>query len=351
MRVINSRLLSYSSHVIQRVAIASLVCITATRSLRASDVFVRIGVTNAEPNHTYAIEAWESCAMSGNDDNWRLGTIQTGSDGTGQQDLVITNGLLPDGSVLNDGVGTDRLVIILDRAIPGCSCGDRFSIPGMLITGCGTSVPLLTVSPNGGVQCDGQPFGPGSGITSGFAFAGLQSMDGPIVIQPNSSGVCPNNAASFSVTTVGNGPTTYLWQIETAPGTWLGLGNDPMPLPCGGGAFAYATPINSPSVNIGVHPCPGLSTYRVRCHVTNGCGNEDSNPANLTIVTTGDMNCDCTINGLDVAPFVLALLNSSAYEVAHPDCEILHGDVNGDLAVNQLDIQSFANCTLAGACP
>jgi hypothetical protein len=65
----------------------------------------------------------------------------------------------------------------------------------------------------------------------------------------------------------------------------------------------------------------------------------------------GDTNCDSALNGLDVGPFVLALLDPAQYALDYPGCDISSADANGDLAVNQADIAPLAACLLNGACP
>jgi hypothetical protein len=90
---------------------------------------------------------------------------------------------------------------------------------------------------------------------------------------------CPVGAAPFSVTAAGTGPLTYQWQIEDPPGAWFTMGNDPGPLPGGGSAFA--TPLNSPSVSVGVRRRAGV--FNIRCVTSNSCGNNASNGATLTI--------------------------------------------------------------------
>ncbi|MBN2560576.1 MAG: hypothetical protein JXQ75_06570 [Phycisphaerae bacterium] len=55
----------------------------------------------------------------------------------------------------------------------------------------------------------------------------------------------------------------------------------------------------------------------------------------------GDMNCDDEVNGLDIAAFVLAVLDPTAYGVAYPGCNILNGDFTGGGDVDELDIEPF----------
>ena len=55
----------------------------------------------------------------------------------------------------------------------------------------------------------------------------------------------------------------------------------------------------------------------------------------------GDMNCDGLLDGLDVGPFVLAILDPAAYEQAYPDCNVRNADVNDDDEIDILDVQPF----------
>ncbi len=64
-----------------------------------------------------------------------------------------------------------------------------------------------------------------------------------------------------------------------------------------------------------------------------------------------DMNCDGLVDGSDVGPLVLALLNPGQYAVAFPACDINNADTNGDGSVDPFDIPSFSQCLLAGGCP
>jgi len=62
----------------------------------------------------------------------------------------------------------------------------------------------------------------------------------------------------------------------------------------------------------------------------------------------GDMNCDGLRNGLDIAPFVLAVIDPVAYESAY-DCEIVRGDMNGDGWVDAGDVLDFM-CVIMEGC-
>jgi hypothetical protein len=117
--------------------------------------------------------------------------------------------------------------------------------------------------------------------------------------------VCPGGAATFAVTAAGDEPFTYQWQLQTVPGVWRTLGSDLFPLPCGGGAFAYAIPINSPIVTIGIHPCPGATHYQIRAVVSNTCGTVTSNEVTYT-VCPADFNCSGAVNSQDFFEFLAA---------------------------------------------
>ncbi|MGD8450810.1 MAG: hypothetical protein PVJ57_03230 [Phycisphaerae bacterium] len=55
----------------------------------------------------------------------------------------------------------------------------------------------------------------------------------------------------------------------------------------------------------------------------------------------GDVNCDGTVDNFDIAAFVLALTNPSAYEARYPDCDRMLADINQDGLVDNFDISAF----------
>jgi len=58
----------------------------------------------------------------------------------------------------------------------------------------------------------------------------------------------------------------------------------------------------------------------------------------------GDVNCDGEVNNADIAPFVLALSDRDAYELAYPDCNLdAVGDIDGDGVFNNADIPAFVD--------
>lgn len=62
--------------------------------------------------------------------------------------------------------------------------------------------------------------------------------------------------------------------------------------------------------------------------------------------TAGDVNCDGSMDGMDVAPFVMALINPAAFADALPDCSLLNADLSGDCMVDGNDVQPFVNALL-----
>ena len=63
-------------------------------------------------------------------------------------------------------------------------------------------------------------------------------------------------------------------------------------------------------------------------------------------LTLGDMNCDCGVDLGDVGPFVMALLDATAYDSAYPSCEILNADMQPDGNINGADVQGFVDLLL-----
>jgi hypothetical protein len=76
-----------------------------------------------------------------------------------------------------------------------------------------------------------------------------------------------------------------------------------------------------------------------------GCGD----PANAAI-TPGhfhhcDSNCDGSVNFFDIDPFIAAVFDPIAYQVANPNCNLLcNNDNNQDGSVDFFDIDPFLTC-------
>jgi len=93
-----------------------------------------------------------------------------------------------------------------------------------------------------------------------------------------------------------------------------------------------------PNVNIG-GPALGESGTLVIC----GVGND----VRAYRTSRGDLNCDGVVDGFDIQPFVLALIDPAAYAAAYPSCYWMYADCNGDGAVDGFDVQPFV-ALLAG---
>jgi hypothetical protein len=77
---------------------------------------------------------------------------------------------------------------------------------------------------------------------------------------------------------------------------------------------------------------------------TNGWNEADLRTACTSV---GDMNCDCSINALDIAPFVQAILDPPGYAASHPECNLYYADMQPDGQVNVGDVQAFADLLIA----
>ena len=63
---------------------------------------------------------------------------------------------------------------------------------------------------------------------------------------------------------------------------------------------------------------------------------------------TGDLNCDGSINSLDIDPFVLTLTDPVMYGITYPDCDAQLADTNADGSINSLDIDPFVSLLTSG---
>lgn len=62
----------------------------------------------------------------------------------------------------------------------------------------------------------------------------------------------------------------------------------------------------------------------------------------IPYLCAGDMNCDGASDGLDIAPFVEALMNPEMYAANYPGCNPARGDLNGDQIISVADVALFA---------
>jgi uncharacterized membrane protein len=161
-----------------------------------------------------------------------------------------------------------------------------------------------------------------------------------VLVGPRPALACPAGSALFSVNAAGAAsPLSYQWQIESTPGVWQTLANDPAPLPCGGGSSAYVAPAGSPSVTLAVRPCPGQvgapQSFGVRCVVSNQCGAAITTPVYYTVCPV-DFDCSGSLTVQDI----FAYLN--AWFAGDP-----RADFNGG-GLSVPDIFDFLNAWFAG---
>ena len=57
----------------------------------------------------------------------------------------------------------------------------------------------------------------------------------------------------------------------------------------------------------------------------------------------GDLNCDGSLNSLDIDAFVLALTDPPGYATAYPDCDVDLADCDANGSINSLDIDPFVD--------
>jgi len=58
-------------------------------------------------------------------------------------------------------------------------------------------------------------------------------------------------------------------------------------------------------------------------------------------LASGDMNCDGSMNGIDISAFVLAIIDPNSYAAQFPGCSINNGDIDCDGIVGLFDIGPF----------
>jgi hypothetical protein len=207
----------------------------------------------------------------------------------------------------------------------------------------GVTYARFTVTTNDGVIAfhDGLAGAVIQSGMNGVQLAYLSPCATPAIsTQPASAIACRTGSAPFGVAASGAGTLFYQWQIQASPGVWQTMGNDPGPLPCGGGAFSYASPIDSPNVTIGVRPCPGDPAtpqhFQIRCLVSNTCGATASDEATYTICPA-DFDCSGAVGVADIFGYL------NAWFAGDPRCEF---DGVGGLQV--ADIFAYLNAWFAG---
>jgi hypothetical protein len=241
--------------------------------------------------------------------------------------------VLPNCGFVAGGIFTTAGGVTANRI--ACWNGSSWSAFG---SGMNSDVRALAVLPNGDLVAGGV-FTTAGGVQANhiarFSFGGTAPS---ITTQPVAASACLDGAASFFIAVSGTCPLTYRWQVQRTDGAWTALGNDPAPISCsdGGVGFVFATPIDSPTVSIGIRGCPGVQHWPIRCIVTNSCGSTTSDIATLTICPA-DFNCDGALTSQDFFDFL------SAFFAQTPTA-----DFNHDGAVNSQDFFDFLATLFVG---
>lgn len=84
-------------------------------------------------------------------------------------------------------------------------------------------------------------------------------------------------------------------------------------------------------------------TYWYWVKASGSCGASDYSMSETGSATCGlgDLNCDGSVNGFDVEPFVQALSDPAGYAAAHPNCSANLADISQDGSLNGFDIDGF----------
>lgn len=182
---------------------------------------------------------------------------------------------------------------------------------------------------------------------------------------PSGTGQCPSGATMFCNSTAQNVPCTRFASIgPSRPVNWDDIGGISSQLV---GANINAFPNDCPDLT-GMAQNQVLSGFddwaRLQYAFTSSPYYADGAPAGDTgkevdieindfisvlppsFTPPGDTNCDGQVNGLDVRPFITAIMSPSNYAIAFPNCDSLNADMNGDGFANQADVSQFVSALL-----
>ncbi|MCG3127563.1 MAG: hypothetical protein CHACPFDD_02426 [Phycisphaerae bacterium] len=144
--------------------------------------------------------------------------------------------------------------------------------------------------------------------------------EAPTSVTVNREGFCRDDAGTITLTAVGGSGSRMRWFDDACGGHQIGTGNP----------LVIASPTDT-------------TTYYARWETC--AGDSACASASVFVQIPCDANCDGSVNGFDVDPFVEQLTGGGGSPCA--DCI---GDMNGDGSVNGFDVDDFVAALLAGGC-
>jgi hypothetical protein len=206
--------------------------------------------------------------------------------------------------------------------------------------GMDSTVSALAVLPTGDLAAGGEFTMAGGAVSACFA-QWTEHAPPNITQQPAPRMTGPTGTAPFAMATTQTAAISYQWQVQAVPGVWMDLGPSPAALPCGGVAAAFATPSNSPTVTIGIIPCPSATPddpqhFQIRCVATNDCGSSASSEAIYTV-------CPADFNGSGMSSVQDLFDFLAAFYALDP-----RADINGSGLISVQDIFDFLAAYFAG---
>lgn len=170
-----------------------------------------------------------------------------------------------------------------------------------------------------------------------------------LIQQPATVSLCPQALANLSVTALGSGPFTYLWQWRSSPTfpSWTTVNSG---LNAGGTRTFSVLNATTPSITVSAFKQTDTNTTfgDFRVIVSNTCGNAISLPAAIR-VCWGDINCDGHVDDND---FVLFAIGYDVLQCSSPEMPALcPADLNADNLVDDFDFAIFAVAYDTLLCP
>ncbi len=240
-----------------------------------------------------------------------------------------------------------------------CDCPATPPAPTPPPNPCGPQILTCSGSPPVDVTWYWQGMSCGTSIGLGSCPSGYTAdLSGTYYIRARHASGCWSTDCGSVTVTVNEVPDTPTDASADPPGVCagqsstltatVGAGGDALEWfegSCGGAIVPGQSPVVSPIVT---------TDYFVHSIVTvTGCVSPcsqvtvavDSGPCPFH----GDMNCDGMVDGRDVAPFVLALIDPVGYGQVYPGCDIARGDMNDDGLVDVGDLGMFLDALL-GTC-